>query len=144
ELLREYRQPVLVEGFLTGIEITVGILGNGDRARVIGMMEIAPKIGRQDHFIYSLEVKRNWREEVEYHVPPRIPPHLRWGVEEVALGAYRALGCRDVARVDIRLDGEGKPHFIEVNPLPGLNPTTGDLPILSARSGVPYEALVAK
>ncbi|HVY60149.1 MAG TPA: D-alanine--D-alanine ligase [Planctomycetota bacterium] len=143
-LLRDYQQPVLVERFLTGAEITVGVLGNGAEAKVVGMMEIAPKKGTNESFIYSLEVKRNYLEEVEYHVPPRLAPPERWEVEAVALGAYRALGCRDVSRVDIRLDADGKPFFIEVNPLPGLNPTTGDLPILAARSGVPYERLIQR
>jgi D-alanine-D-alanine ligase len=143
-LLREYRQPVLVERFLTGVEVTVGVLGNGASAAVVGMMEIAPRKGSREGFIYSLEVKRNYLEEVEYHVPPRLPAEARRAIEAVALGAFKALECRDVARVDVRLDGEGRPHFIEVNPLPGLNPTTGDLPILSGRSGVSYERLVAR
>jgi D-alanine-D-alanine ligase len=143
-LLAEYRQPVLVEKFLVGAEVTVGVLGNGERAAVAGMLECAPRIARQEEFIYSLEVKRNWREEVEYHVPPRLPPATLAAIERVALGAYRALGCRDVARVDVRLDETGAPRFIEVNPLPGINPVTGDLCILAARSGIPYERLIAR
>jgi D-alanine-D-alanine ligase len=57
------------------------------------------------------------------------------------VGCYRALGCRDVSRVDVRLKG-GVPHFIEVNPLPGLSPTYGDLPILAGRMGWTYPELV--
>lgn len=143
-LLREYRQPVLVEKFLTGIEVTVGVLGNGPAAEVVNVMEVAPRRGPREGFIYSLEVKRNWREEVEYHVPARVAAHVRRAIEKVALDAYRVLGCRDVSRVDIRLDADGTPCFMEVNPLPGLNPVTGDLPILSARSGVSYEALIGR
>src|SRR5262249_27996586 len=71
-LLAAYRQPVLVERFLTGVEATVGILGTGAGARVIAAMEVAPKRASREGFIYSLEVKRNYLEEVEYHVPPRL------------------------------------------------------------------------
>lgn len=142
-LLEEYRQPVLVERFLTGVETTVGILGTGAEARVVGIMEVAPRRTSREGFIYSLEVKRNYHEEVEYHVPARLPPATLAAIERTALGAYRALGCQDVGRVDVRLDAEGVPCFIEVNPLPGLNPVTGDLPILAARSGLPYERLIA-
>lgn len=142
-LITSYRQPVLVERFLTGVEATVGILGTGAGARVIAAMEIAPKGTLCERFIYSLEVKRNYLEEVEYHVPPRLPAATVAAIERTALGAYRALDCQDVGRVDVRLDAEGTPCFIEVNPLPGLNPVTGDLPILAARSGIPYDRLIA-
>lgn len=141
--LRDYRQPVLVEEFCSGPEFTVGVLGSGPRARVVGVMEIAPKQGAAEQFVYSLEVKRDYEQEVEYFVPPRQPRALVERVEQVALGAFHALGCRDLARVDVRVDAEGAAKFLEINPLPGLNPVTGDLPILAARSGLPYEALIA-
>ncbi len=141
-LLSEYRQPVLVESFLPGMEVTVGVLGTGETARAIGAMEIAPRRGKSEEFIYSLEAKRNFREDVDYHVPPRLFPDALAAVERTALAAYRALGCRDVGRIDLRFDARGVPCFIEANPLPGLNPATGDLPILAARSGIPYEALI--
>ena len=139
-LLRDYRQPVLVEAFLPGAEVTVGIVGSGAAASAIGAMEIAP---RRPPFLYSLDVKRNYLEEVDYHVPPRLPRETMSAAERTALAAYRALGCRDVARVDIRLDAAGRPCLLEVNPLPGLDPVRGDLPILCSRLGIPYERLIA-
>jgi len=142
ELVEEYRQPALVEEFLPGTELTVGIVGNGAEARVLGVMEIAPRKDRADEFVYSLEVKRNWREEVEYHVPPRAPG-LAVRAGRVALDAYHVLGCRDLARVDLRLDAAGHPRFIEVNPLPGLNPISGDIVIIANRTGISYEGLIA-
>ncbi len=141
-LLADYGEPVLVEEFCPGPEFTVGILGSGEEARVIGVMEIIPKKDRPEDFVYSLEVKRNWREEVRYAVPPERDPGLTASVGKVALQAYRALACRDVGRVDIRLDREGRPNFLEVNPLPGINPITGDLVILSERSGLSYRELL--
>lgn len=143
-LRRDYDQPALVEEFCSGPEFTVGVIGNGDRARVIGVMEIVPKLAKPDEFVYSLEVKRDWENEVEYHVPPKRESKVTRDVGALALAAYRALGCRDISRVDVRLTHTGEPRFLEVNPLPGLNPNTGDLCILSARSGLPYGELVAQ
>lgn len=141
-IVDDYRQPALVEEFCAGPEFTVGVLGEGTSARVIGVMEIVPRKARGEEFVYSLEVKRDWENEVEYHVPPRREPSVLGAIAHCALAAFRALGCRDVSRVDVRLDARGTPCFLEVNPLPGLNPVTGDLCILSARSGLPYTALI--
>lgn len=139
-LREQYRCPTLVEEFVPGMEITVGIAGNGLGARVIGVMEIAPT-GCETPFIYSLEVKRHYREQVRYHIPPRFDVTTFRKVERLALAAYRLLGCRDLARIDFRLDAEGVPRFIECNPLPGLHPDSGDMVILS-RSTLSYEKLV--
>jgi D-alanine-D-alanine ligase len=111
-------------------------------ATTITVMEIVPRKARGAEFVYSLEVKRDWENEVEYHVPPKRDALVVAAVKDCALSAHRALGCRDVSRVDVRLDARGTPAFLEVNPLPGLNPQTGDLCILSARSGLPYAGLI--
>jgi D-alanine-D-alanine ligase len=142
-LLADYGEPVLVEEFCPGPEFTVGILGSGRDARVLGALEIVPRRARPEEFVYSLEVKRNWEVEVEYHVPPRRPAEVLRDVERTALEAYRALDCRDVGRVDVRLDRAGKASFLEVNPLPGIHPVTGDLCILARGHDMPYEGLIA-
>lgn len=140
QLHRDYGCPVLVEEFLPGTEVTVGVIGNGARARVVGMMEVAP--AQPEHpFVYSLEVKRDWRQRVRYHVPPRLPAALLAGLERLALTAYRLLGCRDYARMDFRLDAHQQPRFLECNGLPGLNPITGDLVLLSQPT-LPYAQLI--
>ena len=139
--LRErYGCPVLVEEFLEGTEVTVGVVGNRLEARVLGMMEIAPA-SQTGHFVYSLEAKRDYIRQVRYFTPPRLPLQSNTLLRKFALTAYRLLGCRDIARIDFRLDVRGVPHFIECNPLPGLNPVTGDIVILS-RDTLPYEELV--
>lgn len=143
-LLQDYRQPVLVEEFCSGPEFTVGVLGTGAKARVLGVMEIVPKLTRSEEFVYSLEVKRDWRNEVEYHVPPRRPEREVAAVAEVALAAYRALDCRDIGRVDVRMDARHEPFFLEINPLPGINPTTGDIVILGSHVGVTFPELVRR
>jgi D-alanine-D-alanine ligase len=141
-LLADYSEPVLVEEFLPGAEFTVGVLGQGKDARALGVMEVVPRSGRTEDFVYSLEVKRNFRAEVDYHVPPKRPALLVKNVEELALACARALGCRDLSRVDVRLDAKGKPHFLEANPLPGLAPGTGDIVILAERAGIAYADLI--
>ncbi len=139
--LREhYGCAALVEEFIGGVEVTVGITGNGPEARCIGSMEIAP-IDATGPFVYSLEVKRNWREEVRYFVPPRLDAEVLGELHRLALTAYRLLGCLDFARMDFRLDAAGRPHFLECNALPGLNPESSDIVFLS-RDTVPYDSLV--
>lgn len=141
-LLAAYRAPVLVEQFLSGVEVTVGILGTGATARIAGSMEIAPRHAVAVPFVYSIEAKRNYRQEVDYFVPPRLPAQLAAATEQLALAAYRALGCRDVGRVDMRLDSAGQAQLIEINPLPGLHPQEGDLPVLWHRGGQAYVDLI--
>jgi D-alanine-D-alanine ligase len=139
--LRErYDCPVLVEEFLPGAEVTVGVVGNPPNARVLGMMEIASALGTEN-FVYSLEAKRDYLRQVRYFIPPRLSPQTKELLEHLALTSYSLLGCRDIARIDFRLSAEGEPHFIECNPLPGLNSETGDIVVLS-RDILPYEKLV--
>jgi D-alanine-D-alanine ligase len=140
-LLEVYGPPILVEEFVSGPEFTVGILGNSNPS-VLGVMQIEIKGSPPDEAIYSLEVKRDWEERVRYHCPPLIPAGRLKRIEEVALHAYRALDCRDVSRVDIRVGKDGVPYFLEVNPLPGLSPVYGDLPIMAGRMGWEYSRLV--
>jgi D-alanine-D-alanine ligase len=135
-----YGCPALVEEFLPGPEVTVGVVGNGREARVLGMMEIASALG-EEPFVYSIEVKRDCFRRVRYHVPPRLSSAVRETLASLALRAYRLLGCRDAARLDFRCDAAGEPRFLECNPLPGLHPETSDLAILS-RAILPYGDLV--
>lgn len=141
-----YSCPALAEEFLPGMEVTVGVRGNGCNASVIGLMEIAPFVDRGEPFLYSLETKRDFRRLVRYHVPPRLQPTQLEEIRSHALTAYRRLGCRDVARIDFRMDAAARPCFLECNPLPGLHPESSDIVILSRKSwpeAVPaYECLV--
>jgi D-alanine-D-alanine ligase len=137
-----YDCPVLVEEFLSGPELTVGVVGNGASREVIGIMEIAP-VGADVRFVYSIEVKRDYRRRVTYHVPPRLPAATVEAVRGYALRAWSLLGCRDFARFDFRLDGDGWPYFLECNPLPGLDPVNSDLVILS-RARMSHRQLVQR
>lgn len=134
-----YRQPILCEEYIDGDELTVGILGNANPT-VIGVMRVLPR-QREDRFIYSLEVKRDWRARVRYECPAALPKEQLALIESTALVVYGAMGCRDVARIDFRLR-HSIPYFLEVNPLPGLNPETSDLVILARLAGMTYEQLI--
>ena len=135
-----YRQPVLIEQFITGEEVTVGVLGN-DPPQVLGLMRVVPK-QPTEHFVYSLEVKRNYEALVEYECPPRLPAGVLRALEAAALTAFDALGCRDVSRLDFRVAVDGTPYFLEANPLPGLNPITSDLSLIAKAVGLPYPELI--
>jgi D-alanine-D-alanine ligase len=139
EARRDQQQPILVEEYIEGDELTVGLVGN-DQPTVIGVMRVVPMLPTE-RFVYSLEVKRDFRRQVRYECPPRLPVGVVRIVEEAARAVYRALGCRDVSRIDFRLR-DGVPYFLEVNPLPGLNPETSDLVILAGLAGWSYERLV--
>jgi len=141
ELLAEYREPVLVETFLSGREFTVGILGTGDGARALATLEVVLREGA-DAAVYSYRNKAEWRELVEYRLLDA--GALRREVEDVALATWRSLGCRDAGRVDVRLDAAGKAQLLEVNPLAGLTPEHSDLPIMAALKGVDYKALIGE
>lgn len=147
-LQRDYQQPVLVEEFLPGEEYTVGIVGNGDQAEVVGVMQIVPRDPDGD-FVYSLEVKRDYLRRVRYVMSDELlaagltPAELE-AIRELALDVHRAFGCRDVSRVDIRRDRDGLPNFIEVNPLPGMNPPYSDLVILALGHGWTYDRLIGR
>lgn len=137
-----YRQPILVEEFIDGDELTVGVIGNRP-PEVIGIMRMLPRSTNPGPFVYSLEVKRDWQRLVRYECPARLSEADTDAVREAALACWRALGCRDVARVDFRLR-DGVPYFLEVNPLPGLSPISGDLVLLAGHVGIEYSELIAR
>ena len=139
-LLREFRQPVLVETFLPGREFTVGITGTGPRAVVVGVMEVA-LTARAEGAAYSYMNKALYEDRVAYRLADDQEARE---AAAVALSAWRCLGCRDGGRVDLRSDGAGRPQFIEVNPLAGLNPVHSDLPIVARLAGVEFTELIGR
>ena len=138
-LLKCYRQPMMVEEFIPGDEVTVGIVGNKPPA-VLGMMRIIPR-NRVDHFVYSLEVKRDYLNLVDYECPARLEEEVLAEIAASSLKAFTVLGCRDFTRLDFRVSPEGIPYFIEINPLPGLG-TYSDLIIMALKLGWRYEELI--
>lgn len=142
-LIDAYRQPVLVEAFLPGREFTVGLLGTGPEAEAVGTMEVHLRPAAEA-LVYSYQNKENCEELVEYRLTDKTADATVREAEELALCAWRVLGCRDAGRIDIRCDASGKPNFMEVNPLAGLHPQHSDLPIICSRIGMPYRTLIQK
>ena len=140
-LLEYYQQPVMVEEFISGEEVTVGIIGNSP-PKVVGIMRVVPR-KKTDCFVYSLEVKRDWESLLTYECPALLGKGVLQDIADSSLKAYEALGCRDFARMDFRISPDGTPYFLEINPLPGLNPKSGDLPIMAGKMGWTYEALIS-
>jgi D-alanine-D-alanine ligase len=140
ELLAKFNQPVLVETFLPGREFTVGILGSGREAEAIGVMEVLLKPEAEAN-AYSYVNKEKYEELVQYTLAPEAEAAA---CRDVALRAWRGLGCLDGGRVDVKMDSGGAVNFIEVNPLAGLNPVHSDLPIICRLLGIPYQELIAR
>ncbi len=146
ELIRslalDYDQTMLVEEFVAGDEVTVGLVGTGPDAEILGTMRVVPR-DRDRRFVYSIEMKRAWSDNLDYEVPAALPEPIAARLHAAALDAYTALGCRDVARIDFRVR-RGVPYFLEANPLPGLAPGWSDLVILARGMGLDHPELIRK
>jgi D-alanine-D-alanine ligase len=138
-VLRSYRQPVMIEEFIDGEEVTVGVIGNAP-TKLVGMMSIVPK-KKEKHFVYSVEVKRDYVNLVDYASPPKLSPKILEKLEQYSIKSFKVLGCRDFSRVDFRVGQNGVPYFIEINPLPGLG-TYSDLIIMGIKMGWTHEGLI--
>ena len=143
EIIAKYRQPALVEEYIGGREFTVGLLGER-RPKVLPPMEIVFLDRADPTPIYSFEMKQDWNEKIRYEVPARLEPRELERLEKAARECFAALGCRDVARVDFRMDSEGRLYFIESNPLPGLAPGWSDLVLIAQAAGLDYRNLIGE
>ena len=142
-LLETYRQPVLVERFLPGREFTTALIGTGRQAKVLGTMEVL-LLAAAEAQVYSYHNKEHFEALVRYRLLQPADDPLVAEIEDIALRAWRVLGCRDAGRLDLRCDKRGRPQFIEVNPLAGLHPEHSDLPIICGLVGVSFERLIAR
>ncbi|MDH4319206.1 MAG: D-alanine--D-alanine ligase [Desulfobulbaceae bacterium] len=140
-LAKTYRQPVLIEPYLSGREFTVGIVGTGEQARAVGSVEVV-LLENAEQGVYSYENKEKCEELVEYRLVLAAEDPLVAESERIALEAWRVLGCRDAGRIDIRCDEQGRPQFMEVNPLAGIHPEHSDLPIICTKMAIPYKRLI--
>jgi D-alanine-D-alanine ligase len=142
-LLDRFQQPVLVEGFLPGREFTVGLVGTGGAAEVLGTLEITLRDSAEPD-VYSYTNKELCEKLVEYAFVPGAEDATVAAAEAIALNAWRAVGGRDGGRVDLRCDADGRPQMIEINPLAGLHPTHSDLPMIWTAMGGAYVDLIGR
>ncbi len=161
--LRLYKQPILVEHYIKGREVTVGMVGNisqpaarrvsdhtapnvlPDGLTFFPAMEIdTGAYVETEAGVYTSRMKVELADEYYYICPAPLDPALEYDLQLLAAAVFRVTGCKDVARVDFRLDedNDNKPYILEVNPLPGLNPGYSDLCIQANAAEWTYEALV--
>jgi D-alanine-D-alanine ligase len=132
-LARKHHGPVLVEEYIPGTEIFVGILDGV----VLGSVEVRPATKFYD---YEAKYKRN---DTTYLIPPQQPAEVVARAEELALAAYKALGCTGHSRPDLRISPAGEPFVLEVNTLPGMTKTSL-LPKIAKAAGMSYGVLCEK
>jgi len=163
QLLVSYEEPVLVERFISGRDITVGMVGNllPPVAWRVPENEEAPRVQRGLRFlppleielgdyaqeeggIYTYHAKVDLADKLNYICPARLSPEQVEELEWLAAATFRVTGCLDVARVDFRLDeADGNtPYILEINPLPGLSPGISDLVIEAEADGISHAELV--
>jgi D-alanine-D-alanine ligase len=138
QLLRDFKQPVLIETFLPGREFTVGLLGQGDKTEVLGTLEVLLK-NNAEPVGHTYHNKEHCEDLVSYKL---VTDKVSQNAAQLAKDCWKVLGCRDAGRIDIRCDLNGKPYFLEVNPLAGLHPTHSDLPILASQLGITHAQLI--
>jgi len=129
----KYDEEILVEEFMKGKEITVGILEDIP----LPVIEIVPKSG-----FYNYHSKYT-KGETQYIIPARIPREKYLYAQEISLKAFRTLGCSGCARVDLMTDGDGDPFVIDVNTMPGMTETSL-LPQAASYAGIPFGDLVER
>jgi D-alanine-D-alanine ligase len=149
-LLNTYHEPALVEEFLPGREFTVSIIGNGSEARALPIVEILfGSLPQGVNPIYSYEAKWIWDQTSNpleiFECPARLSAELQSEIESICLRAYGIMRCRDWCRIDVRLDASGRPHILELNPLPGILPRVEDnscFPKAARAAGISYNQLI--
>jgi D-alanine-D-alanine ligase len=142
ELIDRYGQPALVEEYVFGRELTVGLLGER-RPRVLPPMEVV-FLEKNERPVYDYECKQDWQRHVRYECPARLTKDELRAVERACRTTFMTLGCRDVARIDLRLRPDGRVCVIEVNPLPGLTPNYSDLCLIANGARTDYRTLIGE
>lgn len=149
-ILFSYNQPALIEEFLPGREFTIAVLGNGEETRTLPIIEICYEDFPKDVTpLYSYEAK--WildTKENEFDVfecPARLDIRLENTIKETVLRTYNVLRCKDWSRIDVRLDKNGIPNIIEINPLPGIMPDPNEnssFPKAARAAGMSYNQMI--
>jgi D-alanine-D-alanine ligase len=161
--LARYQQPILVERFIRGREVTIGVIGNlrppvarrmpddETARRVMGGLQFLPPLEvdfraypETEGGVYTNRMKTEWAHDFHYLCPAPLDHGEVEQLNRLTAAVFRVTGCRDVARVDFRLDADDgdRPYILEVNPLPGLYPGLSDLVLEAAAEGTSYAGLI--
>lgn len=152
QLVSKYNQPVIIEEFLEGREFTVALLGNGDNITVLPIVEIIfDNLPKEANPIYSYEAKWLWDTPDNpidiFHCPAVLRDSERVYIERLCRKVFNILRCRDWCRIDLRLNKNGIPNIIEVNPIPGIIPdpkANSCFPKAARTAGITYSNLIHK
>lgn len=136
--ISEFNQTALVEEFVTGREFTIGILGTTD-PQVLPIIEIIYDT-KNGEGIQSLEIKA--LDQVAQQCPANLSKEKTAELEDYALKAFNTLNCSELARIDVRMDQNENPFFIEINTLPGMQPEYSDFPRVAKAAGYDYNQLI--
>ncbi|MDR3666855.1 MAG: D-alanine--D-alanine ligase [Ignavibacteriaceae bacterium] len=149
-IVTEYSQPALIEEFLSGREFTIAILGNGDDAEVLPIVEINYNDFPEGFIpVYSYEAK--WILDTKenpldvFSCPAKLSHDIETKIKQVALNAYKTLRCRDWSRIDVRMNADNVPNIIEINPLPGILPDPKEnscYPKAARTAGISYDEML--
>lgn len=140
-VISTYKQPALVEEFISGQEFTAAIIGN-DEPQVMPLVQIKidGRLKLNDKFYTFARITS---DRLEYICPARIPQELKKKISRIALQVYNAVECRDFGRVDFRVDKEGRPYVLEINPLPSLS-TEDVFAVVAKEIGISYDAIIGR
>ncbi len=136
-----YGADLIAEAFVDGAEFTVGVVGTGRTARALPVLQRAVE-AETGIGLHALERHETPGAPFAYRLDGTLTPELEAALQRDAVAVHRALDLADVSRSDFRVDADGRPWFLEVNPLPTFAPD-GTFAILAELDGVPYEAFLA-
>lgn len=139
QVIKTFKQPALVEEYLTGREFTVGVMGN-DELEVLPIIEI--KYEDSDTGIMTVDIKAE--DSLGQDLPAKLDKEVLEKIVSDCKKAYIALDCQDFARIDVRMDKDDNPQLIEINTLPGMQRNYSDFPKMAKAQGYEYEDLIEK
>lgn len=140
-IIANYKQPALVEEFISGSEFTVAIVGNDpSEAMPVVQIKIDGRLQLNDKFYTFARITS---DRLEYVCPAKISSELKKRLQEMALKVYNVVECRDFGRVDFRVDSEGNPYVLEINPLPSLS-TEDVFKLVAENIGITYEQIIGR
>ena len=145
-LWQQFRSPVLCEEYIEGEEFTIGVLGSST-LKVLGPMQFKFKEAAGRFPVYTFEAKQSnpFQNPIfELECPVSLNKEMDKRISTFAKKVFKILGCRDVARIDFRVDSRSNIYFIEINPLPGLSPGFSDLVVMAERCGLNYDNLIKR
>lgn len=138
-VIKTYDQPALIEEFICGQEFTIGVIGNENPEALPPLQVVFKGEHELGDGIYTNA--RVYNDEIDYLCPSPAPAQLQEKLKDAAVAAFRAIGCRDLSRIDYRVDKTGTPYFIECNPLPHLG-LVDAFPMYAKATGRTYNQII--